>query len=237
MGLSKKDECILKIFDNKFKKGEAIFSFLVDDNKYINYRSGLLGKHNLSNSLAVLSTLYLMNLNLIKAKKFLNKFKGTARRQEELGRYKGCILIDDYAHHPTEIQKTIEALRAKYNDKKLFVVFHPHTYTRTKMLLKDFSESFSLVDKVFVLDIYGSAREKSGGISSYDLIKKIEKYNKKNNIDQEIIASGDIKETTDILIKEIEDSLKKCKNKEDKPIIILMGAGDVFRVGENLLNK
>jgi UDP-N-acetylmuramate--alanine ligase len=229
--ITDKNNNILRVEKNSFVKGKAKFSFSFNNKKYSNYNSGLIGAHNLSNSLAVLLAANSLDLDFKKVKIVLNKFIGTSRRQEILGKYKGCLMMDDYAHHPTEIKKTLEALRCEYKNKKIFVVFHPHTYTRTKILLDDFSKSFSLANKVFVLAIYGSAREKTGGVSSHDLVEKIKEYNKKKKIAQEVKFSGKIEETIVLLKKEINENVK------EKPIILLMGAGDVFRVGESLLKK
>ncbi len=221
---------ILEIKNKLFLKGKANFSFSFAGSEYSDYSSSLAGEHNLSNSLAVLLSAKALGLSLEKIKPVLNKFTGPARRQEFLGEYKECLIIDDYAHHPTEIQKTIEALKNQYEKRKLIILFHPHTYTRTKMLLKEFSESFVLADRVLILNIYGSAREKKGGTSSKELVEKIRRYNIRKNIKQEVVASGDIKETSDFLKKEITEK------KIEKAVIVLMGAGDVFRVAEDLLS-
>jgi UDP-N-acetylmuramate--alanine ligase len=105
------------------------------------------------------------------------------------------------------------------------VVFHPHTYTRTKALFSDFSNSFDLADELIILDIYGSAREKQGGVSSLELARAIKKNNKEKKIEQKIL---NLKE-----IKDVSLYLKKTTKKDD--LILLMGAGDVFRVADSLL--
>ena len=137
-----------------------------------------------------------------------------------MGKFRGATIIDDYAHHPTEIKTTLEGLRDMYGDKKITVVFHPHTFTRTKALINEFGKSFSKADKVIVLDIYGSAREEQGGIHSKDLVAEIKK-----NTDKEIVYIP--------TLEEVEQYLRQNIGRDD--IIILMGAGDVFRVGESLL--
>ncbi|MCF7819911.1 MAG: UDP-N-acetylmuramate--L-alanine ligase [Candidatus Pacebacteria bacterium] len=210
-----------------FEKGDQIFSLQYNDEIYKNFKIKLLGRHNLANAISAIATGFQLGAKEELLKKGVFNFKGTARRQEIMGRYRKALLIDDYGHHPTEIKSTLEGLRQKYEDNNLTVVFHPHTYTRTKALLSEFSRSFYLADKVLVVDIYGSAREEQGGISSYDLVKKIQAYNKKAKIKQEVLASGNLKETTKYL----------ANNLEPQEVAVLMGAGDVFRVGEALLNK
>jgi len=184
----------------------------------------LSGKHNISNALAVISTCIELEVSLFDIRKYLEKFTGTARRMEVLGNFKKALLIDDYAHHPTEIKTTLAGARKLYENKKIIVVFHPHTFTRTRALLDDFGNSFEDADQVIVLDIYGSAREKQGGVHSRDLVKKINNKNKDNKKAYYI------------------PTLKKCENYlreniDRDQVIILMGAGDVFRIGEKLLNS
>ena len=134
-------------------------------------------------------------------------------------------IINDYAHHPTEIKATLEGIKAQFPEKKLRIVFHPHTFTRTKALFKDFVSSFSLADELIVLDIYGSAREKQGGVSSHQLVEAIKVKNKKNKNSQSVLHLKDIKGA----VKYFQTSAQK------NDLILLMGAGDVFRIGEELL--
>ncbi len=136
-------------------------------------------------------------------------------------------IYDDYGHHPVEIKTTISGLRAKYKDRHICVVFHPHTYTRTKALFNDFVTSFSEADEVLINDIYGSAREKQGGVSSKDLARAIKEYNKKQGIKQQVKATGGLKATENYL----------RSNYKDKDIVLLLGAGDIFRVAEALLKS
>lgn len=179
------------------------------------------GKYNISNALAVIATSIELDIPLAEIRKHLSEFKGTNRRMQVLGKFKGATIIDDYAHHPTEIKATLAGARAMHLDKKITVVFHPHTFTRTKVLFNEFANSFSDADKVIVLDIYGSAREEHGGVSSNDLVKAI----KQSGGQEEVIYIP--------TLEECEKYLRE--NVERDEIIILMGAGDVFRIGENLI--
>ena len=157
---------------------------------------------------------------MAKIRSGLADFLGTARRAQVLGKFRGALIIDDYAHHPTEVKATLLALKEKYEDKNLVVVFHPHTFTRTKALLADFSESFFAADQVIVLDIYGSAREAQGGIKASDLVKAIKEAGHKQ-----------VKHIPSL--SKAEDYLRSAAGPGD--VIVLMGAGDVFRIGENLI--
>jgi 5-methylthioadenosine/S-adenosylhomocysteine deaminase len=188
-----------------------------------NFSTKLMGKHNIYNALAVIATGVELGIDLVDIRKYLEEFEGTMRRMQVLGQFKGATIIDDYAHHPTEIKTTIATARQLYKDKKLIVVFHPHTFTRTKVFLDDFAESFLKADEVIVLDIYGSAREKQGGVHSRELAEKISK-----NLE---VRSKKIS-----YIPTLNDCEKYLReNVERGDVVLLMGAGDVFRIGENLV--
>ncbi len=210
-------------YNVRLKNGTQIFQV----NNFGDFKIKLWGKHNIYNALAVIAAARELKVPLSKIKKYLYDFNGTARRAETLGVYKKSLIIDDYAHHPTEIKTTISGIKARYPNKKLTVVFHPHTFTRTKALFADFVSSFKLVDQLLVLDIYGSAREKQGGTSSLKLVQAIKTHNKKNKINQIVLNVQNIKEATVYL---------RRQNKLEG-IVLLMGAGDVFRVGEQLLKS
>ncbi len=188
-----------------------------------NFSTKLIGKHNIYNALAVIATGVELDIDLVDIRKYLEEFEGTMRRMQVLGQFRGATVIDDYAHHPTEIKTTIATARQLYEDKKLIVVFHPHTFTRTKVFLDDFAKSFSKADEVIVLDIYGSAREKQGGVHSRDLMKKInEKLEVRSKKVLYIPTLG-----------ECEKYLRENVARGD--VVLLMGAGDVFRIGENVV--
>lgn len=191
------------------------------------FKIRLQGEHNISNALAVILSAKTLGVSVDKIKKYLLEFKGTARRAEVLGKYKGAIIIDDYAHHPTEIKATLKAIRSAYPKKNIITLFHPHTYTRTKALFKDFVKSFSDTNELMILDIYGSAREKQGGVSSKQLAQAIRVFNKQNNLSQSVGNISDLKEAA----KYFKTNLKP------NDLLLLMGAGDVFRVGEFLFKS
>ncbi|MDP2708687.1 MAG: UDP-N-acetylmuramate--L-alanine ligase [bacterium] len=178
----------------------------------------LAGRHNISNALAVIAAAAELNVELFKIRKYLEEFTGPVRRLQLLGEYRGATIIDDYAHHPTEIKATIQALRQKYGRRKLIVAFHPHTYSRTKALFNDFVNSFDEVDELIILEIYGSAREVRGGVSGQELAEAI---------------GGKAKYIP--TLAECEKYLREHAGRGD--VIALMGAGDIFRVGESLAGK
>ena len=207
-----------------------------------NFCIQLSGKHNISNALAVIAACVELGIDLSKIRKYLEEFTGTARRMQIMGKFNNAIIIDDYAHHPTEIKTTLAGVRQIYKNSrclggtgKLIVIFHPHTFTRTKVLLDDFAKSFSDADEVIVLDIYGSARERHGGVHSKDLVDLIKKQKNPPLLKLRRASAKTKKQKIDYIptLDECERYLRENVGKGD--VVILMGAGDVFKIGENLV--
>lgn len=132
------------------------------------------GFHNIMNALSVIAISYLEGFDMEKVAEEMVTFSGVKRRFSEKI-VNDMVIVDDYAHHPAEIKATIDAARQKYPDKEIIAVFQPHTFTRTVALLDDFAASLDLADAVYLCDIFGSAREDSGGIKIEDLGDKITK--------------------------------------------------------------
>ncbi len=133
----------------------------------------------------------------------LADFKGVKRRFTEK-KVADVTIIDDYAHHPSEIKATLDAARQKYPDKQIVAVFQPHTFTRTIALMDDFAASLNLADEVFLTDIFSSVREKAGKVSSADLGAKITKGGR-------VLKLDNMSPLLDF----------------DQPVVVFMGAGDV----------
>ncbi|EHO50944.1 UDP-N-acetylmuramate--L-alanine ligase [Lentilactobacillus kisonensis] len=163
----------------------------------------LFGEHNIFNSLAVIAVAYFEEVDLNEIKKELMTFQGVKRRFSER-KISGMTIIDDYAHHPTEIKATIDAARQEYPSKKIAVVFQPHTFSRTIALMDDFAKSLNLADEVFLTSIYSSPRESHGKVSSEDLSKKITKGGR-------ILSVDNMSPLLDY----------------DNDVVIFMGAGDI----------
>jgi UDP-N-acetylmuramate--alanine ligase len=184
----------------------------------------MVGKHNALNAAAVIALAHFSGLDMEKVRKGLENFQGIKRRFEYVGVYDGdALLIDDYAHHPDEVRATLKGARSLYQDKKITVVFHPHSYTRTKALLEEFAQSFEDANSVIVIDIYGSARENDGDVSSEDLVKLINHY-----------QYGKAEH-----VPTIEKAVEHIKSGEygKDDVIIIMGAGDVWRAAEELKDR
>ncbi|MDD6656256.1 MAG: UDP-N-acetylmuramate--L-alanine ligase [Lachnospiraceae bacterium] len=181
---------------------------------------GVTGEHNISNSMAAIALADLCGIETETTKKALSTFCGTERRFQLKGTVDDVTIIDDYAHHPTEIKATLEAAH-NYPHNKLWCIFQPHTYTRTKALLLDFAKTLSTADHVVLADIYAARETDNLGISSQTLQAEIQKLGT----------------TCDYFpsFEEIEKFLQKNYSPGD--LLITMGAGDVVKIGENLLKK
>jgi UDP-N-acetylmuramate--alanine ligase len=178
------------------------FDVFIRNTFYHSFSIPSFGDHNVLNSLAVIAVCHYEEVDVNVVESELKSFEGVKRRfsEKSIG---SQILIDDYAHHPTEIRATIDAARQKYPNREIVAVFQPHTFSRTQAFLDDFANSLSNADKVYLCDIFGSARENHGNLSINDLQNKIE--------NAEIIYE----EHTSILEKHTDS------------IIIFMGAGDI----------
>jgi UDP-N-acetylmuramate--alanine ligase len=184
------------------------------------YQLRLAGRHNVENALAVIAVALHLKLDRLAVQQGIAAFTGTKRRFEYLGERHGALVYDDYAHHPAEIQATLAAFRDLYPTRRLFVVFHPHTFSRTKALLEEFATSFELADGVVILDIYGSARELQGGVSARELVDRINHYTP----DKAAYAPDRAVLTAEI-----------ARDMQSNDVIITMGAGDVWQVAEAIL--
>ncbi len=168
-GIDEDNDILAK--DVNYSSTGTSFDVFVEGNYYGHFDLPIYGKHQLLNSLAVISVCYYERLEAREVAKVLKTFKGAKRRFSEtiVG---SNVVIDDYAHHPAEMRATIKAAKQKYADKDIVVVFQPHTYSRTKEFAEDYIQLLKTVNYSYILDIHGS-RETSGDISSEDLIRGI----------------------------------------------------------------
>ncbi|MDF2512227.1 MAG: murC [Herbinix sp.] len=178
----------------------------------------VIGIHNVSNSLPAIGLSMQVGVPLEAIKKALLGFHNSKRRFEYKGEIGGVTIIDDYAHHPTEVTATLQAARNRPHNT-LWCVFQPHTYTRTRQHLTEFAQSLSLADKIVLADIYAAREKNPGDISSKDLARELEKLGK------EVHYFDSFDEIENFL-------LENCINGD---LLITMGAGDIVSVGENLL--
>lgn len=200
--------------------GHATFTVLENGVSIGTYSLSVPGIHNVSNALSVIAASKLLGIKESSIASGLKNFTGTDRRFQLKGSVGGVTVIDDYAHHPTEIEATLRAAR-NYPHAKTWCVFQPHTYTRTKALLLEFAHALTLADHVVLADIYAARETDNLGISSGDLQKLI-------------LAQGTPCEYFSTF-DEIENYL--LENCTQGDLLITMGAGDIVKVGEHLLGK
>ncbi len=208
--------------ENIFYDDHAMASFDVYEKDALLGRLSLKvpGAHNVSNSLAAVAVARELGIPFSQIQEGLAAFQGTNRRFEIKGVVGGVTILDDYAHHPTEIRATLETVK-NYPHKTTWCVFQPHTYTRTKAFLTEFAEALSLADKVVLAEIYAARESNPEGISSRLIQAKL----------QEMGREAYYFPTFD----EIENFLlEKCI---DGDLLITMGAGDVVKIGESLLGQ
>jgi UDP-N-acetylmuramate--alanine ligase len=198
----------------------------IGENEYEKYLSEVPtlkvpGEHNRKNAALVLAIAEILNINLEQAKNSLSEFTGTWRRLEKVAEKDGVIIYDDYAHHPTEVRASLQALRELYPTNRLIVVFQPHLYSRTKALFHDFIHCFDLADFVYLLPIYFAREDKDPSISSIILANEIKKH--KN----EVYGFDTFPETL--------DKVRSLGVKEGD-IFITMGAGEAYKIANDLFN-
>ena len=178
----------------------------------------VIGRHNIANALSAIALAQYYHIDMESIQKGLLAFEGTKRRFEQKGSFNGVTVVDDYAHHPTEIQATLTAA-AKYPHKHLWCVFQPHTYSRTRALLTEFAQALSEAENVILADIYPAREKDPGDISSRTLQAEMKKLGK------EAYYFSSFEEIEKFL-------LEKCINGD---LLITMGAGNVVTIGEDLI--
>lgn len=195
-----------KAYNLRIENGLYVFDVKTPSDSIENIQFQLPGKHNLMNALAALAMANEYGLSLEKIKQQLGTFKGVQRRFSYKVKTNDFILIDDYAHHPTEIKAVQESLRELYPNDEVLVVFQPHLFSRTQDFADDFAYELSKFDEVLLLDIYPAREEPIKGVNSKWLLDKIKNQNKK------LIQKN-----------EITQSIKTSSSK----IVALLGAGDI----------
>jgi len=219
-GLSDKNDVYAS--DIVFEDGSLNYMLCFKDKsispKAVNLK--VIGNHNVKNSLAALSAAFLLNLDIERSIKSLRAFTGVKRRFEKRGQKNGAMIFDDYAHHPSEVSATLEAA-ALFKKNRLIAIFQPHRYSRLKALYDKFSSCFEKSDILVITDVYSSGESPLPGINGKILV-------------DEIIAKGFDKKIAYIpKISDIADYIEDFLRKED--IVIVMGAGDITRVSDELI--
>lgn len=188
------------------------------------------GIHNVLNSLAAVAAAHYLNIDFAAVQKGLEEFRGAKRRFEKLGEAKGITVVDDYAHHPTELEATLRAAM-EMNFNNVWAIFQPFTFSRTKLLLDDFARVLQIPDKTVLTDIMGSREKNTYGIFTRHLAEKIPKCI--------WFPQDENAEWTDerkyFNFSQICDYV--CKNAESGDLIITLGCGDAYKIAKMILNK
>lgn len=193
-------------FNLKIERGKYIFDVQTPSSEIRNIEFHLPGQHNVMNALAAIAMADVFGVSLKNIKQSLYTFKGVKRRFSYRIKTENFVLIDDYAHHPTEINAVESAVREMYPNERVLVVFQPHLFSRTRDFIDDFASELSKFDEVLLLDIYAAREEPIEGVNSKWLLNKLIQKNKKltqkNN-----------------LVKDIKNSSVK--------VVVMLGAGDI----------
>ena len=198
------------------ENGCAKFDITHLDDTIVSVELNVPGRHNILNAIAVTAAADFLGLDMSAVKSGLEGFGGTKRRFEHIGTVNGCEIVDDYAHHPTEIKTTLEAAK-RMGKKRVWVVFQPHTYSRTKSLLNDFAKVLQIADRVMICDVYPAREKYDGTIHSCDLAIKI--------------PNAMYMSDTAAITRYLQSNI----GADD--ILITMGAGDVYKIGYALCGK
>ncbi|MCL7753658.1 UDP-N-acetylmuramate--L-alanine ligase [Polaribacter sp. Z022] len=200
------EEADYKAFNLKIKNGKYIFDVKTPSSEIKNIEFNLPGQHNVMNALAALAMANVYGVSLENIKQSLATFKGVKRRFSYKIKTEDFVLIDDYAHHPTEINAVQNSVREMYPEEKVLVVFQPHLFSRTRDFIDDFAEALSKFDEVLLLDIYPARELPIAGVDSDWLLSKIDCKQKK--------------------MTQKNDLVKDIKNSSAK-VLTMLGAGDV----------
>ena len=175
------------------------------------------GAHNASNAMGALVVADFLDVPFQVIREALRNFRGVARRFEVKGQRQGVVVVDDYAHHPTEIRATLKASRERFPERRIWAVWQPHTYSRTKELLEEFADAFGEADRVMILPIYPAREKDTLGISAAD-----------------VAAAMNHPEV--VVVTTMDDALERLReNVQPDDMVLTLGAGDSDCVGERLL--
>jgi len=209
-----------QIRDVEFEKRRSRFSVYRDGRKLGNINLNLPGIHNVYNATASIAVGVELDVPFGSIKTALETLEGVQRRLEIKGDVNGITVVDDYGHHPTEIKTTLEAIEKCWPDTRKVVVFQPHRYSRTQALFDDFTRSFYQCDVLLVLPIYAAGEQRIEGLSGFELCEEIKAHGHK-----EVFWAAD----ADKALAYLKDNLKPGD------LLLTLGAGDVWQVGERLL--
>ena len=209
-----------QIRDVNFEERQSRFSVYRQGTKLGDIELNLPGVHNIYNATASIAVGIELDVPFEAIKSALETLEGVQRRLEIKGEVNGITVVDDYGHHPTEIKTTLDAIEKCWPENRKVVVFQPHRYSRTRALFDDFTRSFYQSDTLLVLPIYGAGEKRIEGLSGHDLCEGIKAHGHK-----EVFCAADMQSAI--------AHLKKILKPGD--LLLTLGAGDVWKLGEQLL--
>ena len=224
--INAKFDAFANLIDNEliFQQAEKRGKTISDTDLFAEIELSLPGRHNVANALAAIAISHHAGASAESVRDSLWNFAGVRRRFEHIGSWRGMTLIDDYAHHPTAITKTIEAVREKFPDNKIIVAFHPHLYSRTRDFMDGFAKALSHADEVVLAPVYAAREKPIEGVTSEELAKKI------NSLGTSATALASLDEVCNSL-------LARSSKLEARSLIITMGAGDIYKVAEQITEE
>lgn len=212
----------VRAVDIQMNQFTSTFTVMNDDQKLGVITLKAPGDHNVNNALAAVATGIELNIDFKLIKKGLERYQGVFRRFQMKVEEQGVMVIDDYAHHPTEVAATLNAARKGWPDRRIVAVFQPHLYSRTQDLYKEFGLSFSDAEVLLITDVYPSREKPIEGVTGKLISDTAEQYGHKNVIYVEDKA-------------DVTETLKEISKAGD--IIITMGAGDIYKYGEEFAKE
>jgi len=212
----------VRAVDIQMNQFTSTFTVMNDDQKLGVITLKAPGDHNVKNALAAVATGIELNIDFKLIKQGLERYQGVFRRFQKKAEEQGVMVIDDYAHHPTEVAATLNAARKGWPDRRIVAVFQPHLYSRTQDLYKEFGLSFSDAEVLVITDVYPSREKPIEGVTGKLISDTAEQYGHKNVIYVEDKA-------------DVTNTLKEISKSGD--IIITMGAGDIYKYGEEFVNE
>jgi UDP-N-acetylmuramate--alanine ligase len=202
--------------------GGSTYTATLDGESLGTVSLGVPGTHNVANSLAAVAVGLDLDVSFDAIREGLEAFSGVDRRFQERGEAGGVLVVDDYGHHPTEIQVTLETLRRRAGDRRTVVLFQPHRFSRTQALWDDFCRVFHQADRLLVTDVYAASEEPIPGIGAEALARGIAERGHRN-----VTYAGTLEAATEALVEEVRED----------DVVLTLGAGSVWTAGEELLRR
>lgn len=193
------------------------FSVIKNGQPLTDVQLSIPGRHNALNALGALAVIDALHLPVDQAARYLSQFRGVGRRFEILGEVDGVVLIDDYAHHPTEIQTTLEAARGRFTDNRIIAVWQPHTYTRVQALWDKFTTAFINADLVIVTDIFAAREQTPENFSMAELVKQIRH--------PQVKYMETLQDASNFLLKELKFG----------DVLLVLSAGDANKITQTVI--